>query len=303
MDKETKGTLFAFATALISGIAIPVNKLIVINMDPTVFTATRALIIGLTFLVIAWRSEKLDKRILEEQKWLYLILIGLIGGGLAFLLYFHGLQITTSSRGAFLHKTLPLYTTILAFIFLKEKIPQKQLIALGLMLLGTIVIYYNKIDPNVAKWPDPSLGDILVILATILWAIENTIAKKAMIKGESNYVVSGARMLIGSLFLFGVIILLGNMGYLLSLSLTQIIGLLVSTFILLGYVFCWYSAVKLINVSKAATFLLLSPVISMVSGILIFEEPTPIIQLVGSILILTGGYLVSKVKSEFVEGV
>jgi len=59
----------------------------------------------------------------------------------------------------------------------------------------------------------------------------------------------------------------------------------------------------LINVSKAATILLLSPVISMFLGIIMFNEPTPILQLGGSVLILLGGYLVSKVKSEFVEGV
>ena len=302
MDNETKGTILAFATAIISGIAIPINKLFVINMDPTVFTATRALIIGLVFLFLAWKKEKLSKSILKEQKWLYLVLIGLIGGGLAFLFYFHGLQLTTSARGAFLHKTLPIYVTILAFIFLKEKVSQKQLVALGLMFLGIVAIFFDKINPA-NLWSDPSFGDLLIIFATILWAVENTIAKKVMINGESNFVVSAARMFIGSLFLFGVIVLLGKLDVLFSLSLGQIFGLLASTSILFSYVYCWYSAIKLINVSKATTILLLSPVISMLLGIIMFNEPTPILQLGGSVLILLGGYLVSKVKSEFVEGV
>ncbi len=302
MDNETKGTLLALATAVISGISIPVNKLFVVNIDPTVFTAIRGLIIGLIFLVISWKTKKLTKDVIKEQKWLYLVLIGLIGGGLAFLLYFHGLQVTTSARGAFLHKTLPIYTTILAFIFLKEKITQKQLVALGLMFLGTVVLYLDKITPS-NLWSDPSFGDLLVIVASILWAVENTIAKKVMVKGESNFIVSAARMFIGSLFLFGVVVLFGKINVLFSLSFTQIISLLVSTGILFCYVYCWYSSVKLINVSKAATILLLSPVISMILGILMFGEPTPILQLVGSVLILLGGYLVSKVKSEFVGGV
>jgi len=299
VDNETKGTILAFATALISGIAIPINKLLVINMDPTIFTATRALIIGLVFLFLAWKKEKLTKSILKDQRWLYLTLIGLIGGGLAFLLYFNGLELTTSSRGAFLHKTLPIYVTILAFIFLKEKIPKKQLLALGIMFLGTTILYIDKITPS-ALWSNPSFGDLLVIFATILWAVENTIAKKVMIKGESNFIISAARMFIGSLFLFSVIILFGKLDILFSLSINQILGLLVSTGILFGYIFCWYSSVKLINVSKAATILLLSPVISMILGIFMFNEPTPIFQLGGSVLILLGGYLVTKIKSEFV---
>jgi len=302
MDKEAKGTILAFAAALISGVAIPVNKFFVVDMNPAVFTATRALIIGLIFLAISWRSKKLTKHILKGQKWFYLVLIGLIGGGLAFLLYFQGLQITTSSRGAFLHKTLPIYTTILAFMFLKEKIPQKQLVALGMMFLGIVAIYFDKITPT-NLWSNPSLGDVLVILATVLWAIENIIAKKSMINGESNFVVSAARMLIGSLFLFGVLVLVGNLNAIFSLSLVQIVNLFISTGILFGYVFCWYSSIKLINVSKAAAILLLSPVISMILGIIMFNEPTPIFQLIGSGLVLVGAYLVSKVKSEFAEGV
>jgi len=103
--------------------------------------------------------------------------------------------------------------------------------------------------------------------------------------------------------LFGVIILLGKINVLLSLSLAQVLSLLASTGILFCYVFCWYSAIKLINISKAATILLIAPVISMILGILMFEEPTPILQLAGSVLILLGGYLVTKVKSEFVGGV
>lgn len=301
MNKEVKGTLLAIFTAIISGFAIPVNKLVVINMDPTVFTAVRSLIVGLVFLGISWKKKKLTISVLRNQKWVYLILIGLIGGGIAFLLYFNGLQLTTSARGAFLHKALPLYATVLAFIFLSEKIGQKQLMALGVMLLGTIFVYYDKIDADITKWPDPSFGDLLIILATFFWAVENTIAKKAMIKGESNFVVSAARMFIGSLLLFSTVLLFGKIPDLLSITFPQILGLIVSTIILFGYVFCWYSSIKLINVSKASTILLLSPVISMVLGIILFEEPTPLIQLGGSVLILLGTYLISKVKSEFIE--
>jgi drug/metabolite transporter (DMT)-like permease len=303
MKDETKGTILAFLTALVSGFAIPINKLFVVNMDPTVFTAVRGLIVGLVFLFLSWQKKELDRFVFRKQKWLYLILIGILGGGMAFLMYFTGLQLTTSSRAAFLHKTLPIYTTIIAFLFLKERITGKQLIALFLMVIGTGVLYYEKIVPDIDKWPDPTFGDLLIIVATVLWAIENTIAKKVILKGESNYIVSLSRMLIGSLVLFSFIILLGKLDVLFSLNIFQALNLLISTFILFLYVFCWYAALKLINVSKASTILLISPVISLFLGILLFEEPTPLLQLIGSILILFGAYMITKVKSEFVGGI
>lgn len=300
MNKETKGTMFAIFTALISGIAIPVNKMFVIDLDPTVFTAVRGLLIGTVFLMLASFQRKGRK--FKKVSWKYLLAIGIIGGGIAFLLYFTGLKLTTAGRGAFLHKTLPIYTTILAFVFLKERVKSKQIVALMIMFIGTVAIYSAKINPS-SLWSNPSVGDLLVIGGTILWAVENMIARKTMIKGESNYVVSFARMFFGSVFLFGIILLLGKVDLLLSLSSQQVVNLLISTGILFGYVFCWYKSIKLINVSKASTLLLLAPVISLVIGVFVFGEPAPVLQLLGSGLILLGTYFVSGVKSEFVKGV
>lgn len=302
MNKETKGTILALLTALISGFAIPINKTFVVGLDPTVFTAVRALIIGIIFFFIASYSSKFDFKKFKKVSWKYLAAIGIIGGGFAFLLYFTGLKLTTAGRGAFLHKTLPIYVAILAYIFLKEKISKRQSYALGIMVLGTIILYTAKIGPA-AMWSNPSLGDILIIGATILWAVENVIARKAMLKGETSFVVGFGRMFIGAIVLWAVMILTGKVDVLLSLSAIQIRNLLISTSILFGYVFCWYWSIKLINVSKAATLLLLSPVITLIIGVLWLGEPAPLLQLVGSALILAGAYLVTQIRSEFTTAV
>jgi len=301
MKKETFGTFLAIVTALFSGLAIPMNKIFVVDLDPTVFTAIRGLIIGIIFYIIfLFEGKSVSKK--SKIHWKYLLYIAIIGGSFAFLLFFTGLKLTTAGRGAFLHKTLPLYVTILAFIFLREKINKKQILALFFMLLGAIFIYFNQIEPA-EFWLNPSLGDLLIIGATILWAIESVIAKKAMINGDSNYIVSFARMFIGAIILFAIIILQDKMNILFSLTLQQVINIAVSTAILFGYVFCWYYSIKMINVSKASTLLLLTPIISLILGILIFNEPTPVLQLLGSALILIGAYIVVKIRSEFTTGI
>jgi drug/metabolite transporter (DMT)-like permease len=301
MKKETFGTFLAIVTALFSGLAIPMNKLFVVDLDPTVFTAIRGLIIGIIFYIIFLFEGKSNPK-KSKIHWKYLLSIAIIGGSFAFLLFFTGLKLTTAGRGAFLHKTLPFYITILAFIFLREKVNKKQALALFIMLLGTVLIYFDQIEPA-EFWLNPSMGDLLIIVATILWAIESIIAKKAMINGDSNYIVSFARMFIGSIILFAIIILQDKMNLLLSLTLQQTINIVVSTAILFGYVFCWYYSIKMINVSKASTLLLLAPIISLIFGVLIFNEPAPNLQLLGSLLILIGTYIIVKVKSEFVTGI
>ncbi|MFQ5648229.1 MAG: EamA family transporter, partial [Candidatus Aenigmatarchaeota archaeon] len=132
---------------------------------------------------------------------------------------------------------------------------------------------------------------------------ENVIARKAMIKGETNFIVSFSRMFFGGLILFGVVLLTGKLDVLLALSTVQIRNLLISTALLFGYVLFWYSAIRHINVSKASLFLLLAPVISLVLGVVFLGEPAPLLQLVGSALILVGAWFVIGIKSRLATGV
>lgn len=302
MNKETLGTTLAVLAALISGIAIPVNKLFVVNLDPTVFTAVRALIIGLIFLAISFYTEKSLPRPKKKRNWKHLAAIAIVGGAAAFLLFFTGLQLTTAGRGAFIHKMLPFFVAIFAFLFLKEKISRKQWYTLLLMLVGLVVMFSKSLNPA-ELWLNPQMGDYLILGATILWAIENTIARRAMLDDETNIVVSFSRMFIGGLILFGAVLLMGKLNLLLALDLWQIVSLLVSTGILFGYVFCWYKAIGMINVSKASLFLLLAPVVSLTIGILMFAEPIVDYQIIGSALILIGAFFVVRIESRVDTGV
>lgn len=301
MNKEHFGTLLALTTAIISGFAIPINKIFVTGLEPTVFTAVRALIIGLVFLILSLLRKDISVKKFRKLPFGYLLTIGIIGGGLAFLLFFTGLKLTTGSRAAFLHKTLPIYVTIFAYFFLKERIKKKQLYALLVMLAGTFALLSATINPSFL-WMNPSLGDMLILGAIILWAVENTVAKKVLMK-ESNLIVSFARMFFGSMVLFAAVILFGNVGILLSLTGQQIINILISTGILFGYVLFWYWSLKYINVSKAASLLLIAPVISLALGVIMFGEPVPLLQIAGSALILIGARYMIRVKSEMATGV
>jgi len=297
MKNETKGTILAILAAVISGIAIPLNKFFIVDLDPTVFTAVRSIIIGVIFLIISLWQAKSSHRKFKTVSWKYLLAIAAIGGAFAFLLFFNGLRLTTAGRGAFLHKTLPLYAAVLAFIFLKEKITKRTVFALLTMFAGMILIYSTQITPS-EIWENPQLGDFLVIGAAFLWAIESIIVKKAMNNGETNFVISFARMFFGGIILFGIALLLGKAQEILSLSIGQWINILASTAILFGYVFAWYWAVKKINVSKASSLLLIAPVISLAGGVLLFNEPAPLLQLVGSAFILAGAYFAASARSE-----
>jgi drug/metabolite transporter (DMT)-like permease len=301
MRQETKGAILALAAAGLSGVAIPANKVFLVGLDPVIFTAARALLIGAVFLLLSSYRSGFRYRGFKKVPWSWLVGIGIIGGGLAFLLYFTGLSLTTSGRAAFLHKTLPVYVAVFAYVFLKERIGRNQGIGMLVMLAGTFAVVGSQIDPGLL-WADPSMGDLLVLLGTMLWGVESTLARKAFLKGESQLVVSFGRMLIGGAFLTALAGLFGQSQQLLLLTQQQWLNLLMSTGLLLGYVLCWYWSVRLINVSKASALLLLAPVVSTALGVLWLGEPLPLLQAAGSIIVLAGSVFVLKSRSELATG-
>ncbi len=296
MKAENKGIILAIAAAVMSGIAIPANKFFIVNLDASVFTAVRSVIIGVAFLFISFYESRTKHRRFNKVPWRYLIAIAVIGGAAAFLLYFTGLKLTTAGRAAFLyHSALTIFTVMLAAAFLGERISNRMAAALMAMLSGTVVLYVSQVAPS-QLWLNPSLGDLLIIAASLLWAIEYIISRKVMVMGETNFVVSFARMFFGGLILLGVVAASGDLHALSNLSVQQWTNIMLSTLLLFADVLFWYWSIRYINVSKAAALLLIAPIISLIGGIAFLQEPAPALQIVGSAIILIGAYLLIGVK-------
>jgi len=94
-----KGVILSLITAVISGIAIFYNKQVLVKgIDPLIFNIIKnggtALILSFFILGRNPRISSLSRRHLDKFD-KRLILIGLIGGSLPFILYFQGLTEST----------------------------------------------------------------------------------------------------------------------------------------------------------------------------------------------------------------
>ncbi len=258
---KTKGLLLVLLTAIISGFAIFISKFGVSIINPYIFTglknvAVAILICCLLLLMKDWRLLKG----LSKKYWALLFLIGLIGGSIPFLLFFKGLSLTTGSQGAFIHKTIFIYVAVLAIIFLKEKINKRFLFGALFLLLGNAFLL-KFIPHSLGK------GDLLILLATLFWAVENIISKYTLKKLPSRIVIWG-RMFFGSIFILLFLGFTGQLNLIMSLSIAQVSWVIVTAVILLGYIMTWYTGLKYIPVSLAAPILLLgSPITTLLSFI------------------------------------
>lgn len=256
-----KGYFLVFLTAIISGFSIFINQFGVKIFNPFIFTGLKNLAVAilLSCLILLFKDWKILSKLTKKQ-WGLLVLIGLVGGSIPFLLFFKGLSMTNAAMGSFLQKTMFLYVAALAVIFLKEKIDKRFFLG-GIILLFGNLLFLKKISPSINQ------GDILILLATVLWAVENTFSKYVL-KDLPGRTVAWGRMFFGSLFIFIFLFFSGQLAPLSYLNLHQMGWLAVSAVLLFGYVVTWYCGLKLVSVSKATVILLLgSPITTLLSFI------------------------------------
>lgn len=296
MSKTNKGLKLALLTALISGFSIFVNKFAVDSIQPALtFTASKnvivaVMIISLLILTKKWR-EVLN---LKKGQLVKLGLVAIIGGALPFYLFFTGLSQTPAINAAIIQKTLVLWVALLAIPFLKEKITALQILAIGILFGANIMV-------GGFKGFSYSAGELMILAATILWAIENVIAKKVLATVDPD-IVTGARMGIGSLILFSLSLITNpkTISSLFSLDTTQWFWLSLTAFALFAYVSTWYRALKLAPAITVTAILVASTLVTNVlSAIFITHSWKLQLTQQAGLMILGVGILVwSAVRSQ-----
>lgn len=282
MTKLNLAIILALVTAFLSGTNNFLTKLAVTAVqDPVVFTFLKNAIVSVFLLsIILTASRWQEIKHLSKQQWLQLFLIGLLGGGVAFILFFTGLSMIPAAHAAFIHKTLFLWVALLAIPFLKEKIGWLQLSALALLLIGNLGIF------GLPKFTG-HLGEIMVLGATIIWAIENIIAKKVL-RTCSSLLVASARMLIGSAVILLVIIAQQKTHVILTLSFHQWSWTFLTGLLLTGYVLCWYTALKHAPATLVASLLVPATFITSVLSSIFITHNFPSLQLLSGTLLSLG---------------
>lgn len=254
-----KGILLVLATAIISGVSVYVNSIAVKFSNPYVFTGLKNAIVGIVFLslILMFKEWKKIKE-LSRKEWLRLLVIGFVGGAVPFLLFFKGLTITTAAKGGFIQKTMFLYVALLAIAFLKEKMNKSFFIGLGALLFGNIL--FLGIKPQALNW-----GDGFIFIATLLWAVEIIISKKALADLPANIVAWG-RMFFGAVFIGLFLVNTHQLAPLLAYNAMQWKWIVITSAFLVGYVFTLYHGLKTVRASVATAVLAIgAPITSLIT--------------------------------------
>ncbi len=278
-----KGIYLVLITTLISGLANFFNKFAMqaLGKDAFQYTFLKNGLVAIIISVVIVGLMVLPKlKKMSYSDWFKLLLIGLVGGGIPFLLFFKGLSLTSAVSASFIHKTLFVWVALLALPLLKEKISGLQFIALGVLLLGNIIFESFK----GLSW---GMGETLILFATLFWAIETILAKK-MLQTIDPLILAWARMFFGSCFIIVFLAATNNIAGTFNLNLQQMPWLLLVSLFLMGYIITWYSALKKLPANVVSSILVLaSPITTILNSVFVSHKILSLEKFYGLIIIVS----------------
>ena len=188
-----------------------------------------------------------------------------------------------ASKTVILVFTMPLWVSIMAWPFLKEKLTFGQWLASGICFLGIGIIF------NPLSISNNIFSCSLALASGFSWACGVILSKRIHVKYPKLdlLTMTAWQMLLGSIPLFLILFIVTSepiiwSNYFINIVLFNIIFVNAVAYLL------WFYALKHLEASTVSLLSLLTPIAGGISGWLLLNEVPNKIELVGYILILLG---------------
>ena len=166
-----------FLVAVIWGLGWPAGRVVATDILPFMASWLRYIIATVSFLLFLKVSNQW--MIPSRSEWSRIFLIGFFSTCVYQAFFMFGMQYTAAGDASLMITFNPLFTAILAVIFLNEKMHLNLVIGLLMGMTGVGILFYY--SPNIdIPLADRVLGNILIAGAALSWACNTILMKRAM---------------------------------------------------------------------------------------------------------------------------
>lgn len=222
------------------------------------------------------------------------ILLGFIGIFFYTIMFHLGLQMVPAGKAAVIVTTSPIFITIMAAVFYKERMTSIKAIGVIMAVAGTVIVISRG---NVAGLFGGgfSFGEGLLLLCALSWATF-VIIGKLVLKQLTPMVSITWSSIIGTIMLLPAALLSGDLGQCLHYARDTWVGIIYlavfSTF--LGYIW-YYKVMSVVGPTRASLITCMVPPCSIALSILVLKEPAGWSLLVGGGITIIGVFIVNYV--------
>lgn len=289
MSSLRKGYGAAILQALVTGFSFLLVKVALVQAASFDLLAYRFAVAALLALIPIFNGKV--KVQIETADRLWIFLLSLLYPCLFFLLQTLGLERMASSEAGIIQAAAPIFTLILASLFLHEKTSAVQKLFVLLSVAGMVFISLMK---GTSMGNYSPLGVVFLLLSTLSLAGYNVLTRR-LVGRYSPFALSCLitfpgfllylalalirHMLAGTLAVFFTP--LQNPGFLLAVLYLGGLSSLGSSY-LMSYALVWLEA------ARVSVFSSLSTVVALVAGMAVLHEPLDWYHFVGAAMILAG---------------
>lgn len=239
----------------------------------------RVLIAGLALLPILIRLN-LGHEV--RRNWISLFIIGCINSAIPFVLLAYSSVSLPAGFTSILNGTTPLFGTVVAAVWLKEKLSITQIIGFVLGFIGVVILVGWK---QVAPTPTFALAVAAGLIAAFMYAISAPYIKQHL-AGVSAIAIATGSQLFAALFLLpGMLLTIPQATPTATVILAVLALALLSSAV--AYIL-YFRLIENIGSTKALTVAYLIPLFAMLWGATILKEPVTISMVLGCGLVLLG---------------
>tara|TARA_B100000579_G_scaffold152588_1_gene123981 strand:- start:2401 stop:3276 length:876 start_codon:yes stop_codon:yes gene_type:complete len=247
---------------------------------------------GVIFWIIYFlKSEKVQ--LTKDLRRVY-ILFTLFNFSLCYYLTYWGTKFVFSNLGAILWSLLPLCVAFMAHFYLPDdKLTRRKFGGIIIGLVGSILLFYNK---DLLGQGQTFLGLLAILLSVILAAWPNVHLKMQKSKINPYHLNAVGMSISGIIFLIFALIFEGQASIPLdNKNMFAIFFLTVPGTVITWGIYIWlFNHLPVTQISYTAFY---PPIIASIVGWFFLDELLPLTAILGSMLIIAGGYLVSSPES------
>lgn len=273
---NSKTYLMATMAAIFWGANFNLARPVLAEMSPYVAGASRYVLAAAVMILIA----QIRKEATPLRQWPAYLTLGVVGVFGFNLFFFLGMETSSAINGALIMGLNPLLTAILGYLILGDKPSNRQLVAFPVGIAGVAIVVLGA-----GAQLTVSVGDIYLLIATVNWALYNVLVKKMMPKNVSGIANTAGIMTFGAIALSIAAFVHGDSASLPGIQAGTALVMMSLGGGVLAYLF-WNASISHLGPSKAAIFMNLVPVTTMI--IAAFEHMPPThAQLFGAFLIIS----------------
>jgi drug/metabolite transporter (DMT)-like permease len=291
----------AFVAIAVWGASFVATKIVLRELSPVPIIIVR-FALGITVLAAIvllkreWERPRGTLGLARSHDWGWFLLLGFNGIFVHQLLQVNGLESTSATNTGWMVALIPVFTALLARLFMQESFGPARIAGLMLALVGTLlVVSRGEIGSGAIGLP-AARGDLLVFLGAINWAIFSVLSKRVLANYSPAFAMT-VTMSLGWLMLLPLFILSAGWRDFPAVSMEAWLALLFLGLLSSGvaYVF-WYDALGAASAGQVASFLYVEPLVTLVIAMLILNETPTMATLSGGGLILAGVWLVNQYR-------